>query len=390
MTMRNTTSIHLSLMLMFSALVSCVDTYDVIPAGYVDPMLVVDGNIYSGQPCTFTLMHTVSLDASVSESLKGVEKATLTVCGSTGERFEAIDLHDGRYQVEVGTLSSDATYWLEISAPGYGFFTSEPMSPLYAPEIVEFTFQSPSGDGPVDFYVTTSDMTKGERERSFLLWRYEECYIVNAPLKAIWYYDPVEDVILPIPQLLNHGWRETSPTDRFIASNEDFDCGAIRNYCVYQRSNQDYRFMERYRTCLYQESISEQEYEYRHLLATQSSEMGGLFTPMPTELPSNVHGKHGEKAVGFVGVRGSVTQKELYVNRREVGYHFIPRIETVTNEKHTNRYMYNHGLRVAIYLPDMGEQSLEWAARWVVDVTDPYWGASLEKPDYWEDGSEEK
>jgi len=375
----------LSLVLMFSAFASCVDEYDEVPDGYSNPMLVVDGNIYSNQECCFSLSHTVELNGSYLDAIEGVDNATITVCGSRGETWECISSMSGKYNIPVGELSADAEYWVEIDAPGYGHFKSTPMKPLAAPELVSLTFEAPADgeEGNVYFLVTTSDMSTGvKNDKSYLLWRYEECYVLESPVRTSYYYNPATDAIEVLPTMLYHGWREVKPKERIILSNESFDYGAITNYCIYHKENQDYRFMQRYRTCVYQEAITAEEYEYRHLLATQTSEMGGLFTPMPTELPSNVRGVNGEKAIGFVGVRSSVSSKVLYVNRKEVRYHFYPQYKTFTLTD-SRLDMYKSGYRVSSYNPYTGDE--EWALRWVVDVTDPYWNASLTKPDYWED-----
>lgn len=382
---------YMSLMLMFSALASCVDNYDVIPEGYSDPMLVVDGNIYSNQVCEFTLHHTVVLNGSYMEAIEAVDGATLKVCGSQGECYESTSRSaSGSYLVTVGTLSSDTEYWLEVSAPGYGDFKSEPMKPLDAPAIENLTYKLPAtSEGDIEFLVSTGDLSTGvPGEKSFVMWRYEECYELNTPVNAIYTYDPKEDAIVPLTQKVNHGWRETKPIARIVASNEAFNYGAITNYCVCQASNQSYRFMLRYRIEVFQECIGEAEYEYRHLLETQTAQMGGLFTPMPSELPSNVHGTHGEKCVGYVGVRGSIASRYIYVNRKESGYHYSPKFSTYETYESMYR-MYKDGYKVYYYSPMDGPSSLTWSLPWVVDITDPYWGnVSLTAPDYWENAEE--
>lgn len=364
------------MMLLAMGVVSCVEEYNEKLEGGSESILVVEGSIVSGTDCTFNLGRTAAIDESPIFARKGVAGAIIVVKGSDGATFVGKEYGGGKYVVSVGTLSADEEYWVEIETPEFGYYESTPMKPIYAPELVKLEYEQPHPNGEVYFLVSTGEM----QGRQYLLWQYEECYEVVTPIVIFYVYDPVEDRIVYNPNTLGHGWKEISSFANIVSTNADFNDGAISRYSIYSLSNQNIRFRTRYRTFVKQVAISEAEYEYLSLLNTQSSEMGGLFTPMPTELPSNLHGKN--KAVGYVGVRGNMYTAELYVNRYAVGY-AVREVYTVAETAGNFANMYRSGYRLAEYDAMLGDSSAKWALRWVVDCTDSYWGASLTKPAYW-------
>lgn len=380
-----------------STLASCIDEYNKLPEGITDDyMLVVDGQIESSHLCVFTLGHTVGIDKACYPSMGSVSGAQMSIRGSNGTIYQGYEDHvqSGRYYVQTDELDPNATYSLHIDAPNYGSFASDPLKPLDAPDIVELTYELPRPDDVVDFLLTTTD----PHGTTYLLWEYDEYWEIYTPYTTYWEYVIEEEgqtsppkykgqfQHIPFDRMTHHGWCRRLDNSGIITSNKDYGQGALQKFCLYQRHKDNVRFQTRYYTRVRQKSISPQEYEYRHLMKTQSSEMGGLFTPMPTELPGNIRCLDGStRAIGYVGVRGHVAEAELYVARKDVQctfYDFPKEVPDSLIDELGPIKLVLQGYRVKDY--DPYQDKANWTYRWGVDCTDLHWGASLQKPEFWQ------
>lgn len=363
-------------------LVSCVEEFHDTPTGYEEEMLVVEGQIVSNRDCWFTLWHTIDIAQPTWEAYDAfVDDAEVWVSGEDGTLFPAYGEGRGRYVAHVGTLSSDVRYSLHVESPEYGSYRSRPSYPLDAPDVKELTFDYDSVSGNVSFLISTLD----PQQRTYYLWEYDEHWEILTPMKALFEYLPETDEIVPVGQYTNHGWSKSLNNERLFLSNRDYGDGAITRHRLYRHFHYDNRFETCYLTQVRQMVISEEEYEYRNRLKTMNNGMGGLFTPMPSLLPTNIEAMDGDKrALGFVGVRGKVGEAELYVTSGQVEYRLTRPVREVPDSLVLEpRIMYANGYRLSFFDPFMPGGMCTWVERWVVDCTDGYWKASLEKPACW-------
>lgn len=394
---------YILMLMVLACAVSCIEEYNELPAGAGERMVVIEGQIVSDRECAFTLCYTAALGDEAIDSRQPVSGAQIMVKGTNGELFAGYEQPDapGHYMIAVGKLNPEVSYYLEVKTQGTTY-SSQPMQPLDAPDITELKYEQPREDRVIDFYVSTSD-PKGA---AFFKWEYDETWEIYTPYLGLWDYvfdNPREfeqwnpsysSVSLPqghyemvkTENLKNHGWSKYHSREHVLATNADYGQGAISRLCLYQRDPDDNRYQMRYLTQLHQMSISAEEYEYLHLMSTQSSQMGGLFTPMPTELPGNIFSEDGSRAVGYVGVRGHVAEAEIYIDRKDVGHRDLYRVVIVPDSLvEEPPFMLKRGFKVIDYSPLSGEVS--WSSRWVIDCTDPFWGASVERPEYWKDAN---
>lgn len=367
---------------------SCIEEYNELPEQLTDPMVVITGEIVSGEDCTFYVTGT----SDMQDRPFYVPGSKVSVRGTDGTIFPGSQLNNETYMVPVGELKPDVEYYVMVEN-NYGHYRSEPMRPLDAPAITELVFDQPRLDKVIDFILSTED-TGGPM---CFQWDYEECWEVYTPFTELYAclldrHDGPDDTFyysyhferVPNDELTNHGWVEHQGTKHF-GSNDDYANGAIRRMCLYQGSRTDHRFQTRYRTLVRQKAITREEYEYQQLLRQQSTGMGGLFTPMPTELPTNISYSGEVRGMGYVGVRGKVSSRELYVRSRDVHYQSLDEPYTVPDTLVESPIkMVQKGYHVKLYNPYSGE--LAWTKKWCVDCRDYYWDyASLERPRYWID-----
>jgi len=364
---------------------SCVDEFDADLSSSDTNILCIEGTIKGDCNCIFYLSHSVSLDTDyVTLASVQISDAQLTVKGSDGQSWDGRLSEAGIYEVAVGSLSASNQYWLEVTWNG-NTYTTTPQVPLQTPEIQDLSWELSDDGSLVNILVTpVSSSTEGQYYR----WSYEETWEVHTPLKASFEYDPEQDAINPVTDYLNVGWAEDKTHFPTIGNNANYANGQIRNLLVYQVDKDDDRFNYRYYTKVYQTAISLAEYEYEKLSAQLSDEMGGLFTPQPSALPSNITCQTADvQAIGYIGVSLNTTSAYLYANRQEVNHsdkRYIDMADEELLNKNSWHDLWQQGWRVYLYQPELAPP-ISWCARWCVDCTDPTWGASLTRPDFWED-----
>lgn len=392
-------SFYIAVLLGGSVLSSCIEEYNELPTGKTEQRVVIDGQIVGGRDCVFSLHWSSAFGEEPYNAFMPIAHASVMVMGSGGDIFlgKEVASDPGHYVVPVGVLDSRQQYSLRVGVPAAGTYVSQPMSPLDAPDIAEVTFEQPRDDHQINFLVSTAD----PQGPACFLWEYDETWEIFTPYTAYWEYlyevTEGEDPFSPTyegdfyridrDKLTNHGWCTYTSKETIISDNDDYGHGAIKKLCLYQRHPDNNRFQTRYLARIRQMAITPQEYEYRHLLTTQSSGMGGLFTPMPSELPSNITSPgDSPRAIGFIGVRGRIGEAELYVRRSDVGHHDTYRVVFVPDSMVVDPVtMLSQGYRVITY--NEQSQEVQWSDRWVIDCTDHFWGASLQRPTYWRDSS---
>lgn len=393
------------------ALGSCVDDYNVDIPSEDTHRLVVDGNIRSNALCNFYLMYTVPLDQANQSSYYGmtivtVDNATISVHGEDGTVYEGRRM-GSNYQVQVGLLAPNVKYWLRIQTPE-GTFESAHELPIVSPPISDITFQQADEQSPVQIYVKTA--SPDPAESIYLQWTYDEMWEIYTPYTATYEYSPYtqgnpsdgedgEQLPPGIRRLkpeeyTNHGWVSNYSSSENFHSSESFANNVI-TALLHRITPDDNRLQTLYRITVHQRAISKAEYEYIKLRNQQSHGMSGLFTPLPSELPSNIHCVDGNaKAIGYVGISGDTSSKQLYIPRNQIHYIKPYRQESYTDAEMTEMGLskydsrLNAGFRL-MYFDDQTHES-RWAPSWCVDVRDYYWGrSSLARPDSWPDNTKD-
>jgi len=378
---------------------------------------VVEGSIRSGEKCTFYLTNSVSVNNASSgvynSEILSVLDAEVSVLGEDGTCYTS-HLDGSEYQVQVGQLNPNVRYWLEIKTTSDGTFESSHEYPTPTPAIDSLSFRQNKEDGKVLILLGTSSPKADEP--IYLQWSYEEAWEIYTPYCATWAFEPrdkygsyyapsltkattgengsgnLPEFIRPLSpnEYTNHGWAFSHCINDIHGSSQQFIENKIAGLDIRQIEGSDNRLQTRYRICVHQRAITKNEYEYLELRSKQTTEMGGLFTPLPSELPTNIHCTDGStKAIGYVGVSSSTASKVLYINRKDITFNPGYKAERYNDEECIERgqktYLqrYNNGLRLLEY-DDISSKS-SWTPQWCIDCRHPYWGCTTTRPDYWED-----
>ena len=364
--------------------VSCIEEFNARLSDKDENLLVVSGSIRSDDQCTFYLSRTRGLNDTNYSSDLMEDNARVSVFGDDGQRFDGRLIDRGAYRVYVGTLSPNHNYWLHIVTADGLIFTSTPQMPLYADSIDALTFEQREDDWRVEVQLSSP---APEGEVKYYRWDFDEYWEVITPYKADFEFNPLTLQIDSARPPKNHGWAHSTSREAVMCSTADYVEGRIFRKTLYTMEHTDDRIARLYFTRVKQRSISREEYEYEMFRRKLSNEMGGLFTPMPAELPTNLHCENGQtRVIGFVGVSGKPSQAEMFIKNSEV-YHRSTRISRDLTPEEIEGWsfpaLYRFNYRIHQYEQMIGEASITWTYRWCVDCTDPVWGASLECPPFW-------
>jgi hypothetical protein len=365
--MKNKTIVSIWGALVITLMMGCIEKFDADFDEMITEGLVVEGNIISDSTVVFQLSKTLPLDitednADLFGSYLDVD-AELAVKGSDGTSWPGYWRGKGKYGVEIGTLRPDVEYHLEILYNG-DTYRSEPQKPLETIGIENLTFKQPNLDGPVSIQLDT-EMGNGT-QAAYFLWYFEEDWEVRTRLVTVDLFDPWTNRIIhyvypPVAQ----GWCYRATDQILLGTTESNVENRMVGKTIQTIQNSDERLSVLYSIRLQQRTLSRQEYEYYQVQAKLNNEMGGLFTPQPSELPTNITcSNHSRKVIGYVGCNMGVIYRQLYVSEEEVFYRDSYNCDLGKGPGSTPMENYGAGYQVAERI----EQDINWAKTYCVDV----------------------
>lgn len=368
--------------LSLTVMMGCVEKFEADYSDLVTGGLVVEGDIVSDSTVIFRLSKILPLTANeenehLFSDYKNVD-ALLSVKGTDGTSWDGISWGTGNFRVEIGTLQPDVEYYLDIRYEG-DTYQSEPQKPLPCLGIEKMQFVQPDLDGPVNVLLDTEE---GDGTQYFL-WYFEEDWEVRSPFRTKALFDPELNQIInyaypPVAQ----GWCRSNTQQFLLGTTESSVFDKMVGKVIRSIDNTDHRLSVLYSIRVQQRNLTLKEYEYYSVRAKQNDEMGGLFTPHPSELPTNITCSNPlRKVVGFVGCNMGVAHHQLYIYEEDVFYLDTNICDFGKQPGPTYMDNYAAGFQIC----DKSETGVEWAKIGCVDVR--FWKANpMGRPSWWPNG----
>lgn len=375
--------------------VSCVEDYNPEIKDSDQHLVVIEGTIMSDTVCTFGLSTTYfpysNAGRLASEQAPGFTRQAgsgvpkLSVEGTDGSHYEGVtEESEGsltspvvRMSVKVGRLNPNEKYYVKVQYQS-DTYESVPARPLLTPEIERIDWMEDEKDNSVAISVTSQAPADGQP--CHLLWQSTDDWEVIANYPVYMYYENkqmhyyTEDV--------TRGWKHGTHLEPVVASSSLFPENRVTGLVLYRIPNTDDRISVIYSTEVAQRVISKEEYEYLTVERQQYSGMGGIFTPMPSELPTNIRcTTSGKRAMGFVGVSQNTTRKRVYIMGGDL--HYKRPYDCMKYVKETLNFeqadaLVKSGFQVFQW---SGNGAGKWMPRYCLDVRET--GATLQKPEWW-------
>jgi hypothetical protein len=257
-----------------------------------------------------------------------------------GNGFPGAEVEPGLYVcwMDQEYLVPGTSYRLFVTNELGGVYFSDFDELLPCPDIDSITYeiQTMLTDDPdvsypgVQFFVNTD--CSGEYAKYFL-WELEETWEYHSVYPITSYYDGECIEIVdstewgfitrwPIIHVLDepnydrfYCWESASVPSIYTYSTKHLTSGQVRNYPLHFVSNQSDRLSVKYSLLVKQFSLSEQAFQFWHVLDEQSKQRGELYETQPAQLCGNIHPQDAgrEPALGLFYVT-SIKEKRLFIS----------------------------------------------------------------------------
>ena len=320
------------LLLAVVAATSCV--YDYQPqidgeGGY----LIVEGNIVVGGQTDISTSWSWSLvDTTQSdERWRILASNKMHIEASDGTRYENRNAAGSWYYGSRGVFdlreADPSLQYRLVIENDKGTYVSSWASPLPPGQIDSLSYRISEDKTTMSILVAAhSDNTRD----SYYRWTVSETWEYHADVAS--YYKYVEEngkgdvVRLDPKESLYYCWSSARRPEIMTGTTQGLAEDRLADFQLYTIGNHDPRTSIVYRTDVQQMRIPEDAWRYWQVMKRNSSDVGGLFSPEPSELRGNVVclERPEELVLGYVGVM-SVATARLYIKSYEARFYKAPR-----------------------------------------------------------------
>ena len=375
--------------------IGCVSEFTAtLPSNDLE-ILVIDGSIIENTNATFYLSKSIPLNfPGIPEESLNIN-VNLFIIGSNGYKSQqATNMGRGAYSIFTGELDDNVEYGIQIEYNG-DVYQSTLSKPLRTPEIDSISWVQPQEEGDVFFRVSTHD---DSGEVRFFLWSYTEDWEFTAYYQVSFFFNPGNGEFYSTDYApYFYCWKNSASRNFLIGSTESLSEDRIINKQLFSQNSGNDRFSLLYSVNVKQQAISKAAFEYYQNKIVLNDEMGGLFTPQPSELTGNITciTNPSKKAMGYIEAVRNTTQKRIFVSRSQLTR---PRIfSTCTEITNDSIFILLSGFGGTIFdAYNMGFRPLEpdlmtgkpisWSTATCTECTAN--GGSKRKPDFWPNNHE--
>lgn len=298
---------------MLSLVMSCVDPYQPPFTNEITNILVVDGFINtSDQSATVKLTRAVRLsDAKAPSSEK---KAIVSIEEQGGAVTLLAETGNGIYSRKGIALNSSKNYRLIITAADGKKYTSDFITLQQTPPIDGVRWGT-SPDG-VNIYVNTHDPSG---TKLFYRWNFVETWLYNSAFYSSIKLVNGAVVLRSDAENIYDCWKTVSSSDILVSSTVRLSETTIRDFPITTIPKGSQKLLIRYSLQVNQFSLSKEAYDYWQQLRKTTTNLGGLFDPLPSQVTGNVHSESDpmESVLGFFS-GGSVSSKRIFISLNDL------------------------------------------------------------------------
>ena len=291
----------------------CRDPYEPVVITQEFGYLVVEGFIETnGEESIITLGWTAPI--SQKEQYSKETAAFIRLTSESGETWDFFEKGSGEYSLSA-TLDNSKKYQLEINLRGGRRYQSDWITPIVSPEIGELGFIRDQNG--VEIYVST----QGNESAQYFIWSYEEHWIFRPGVRTSYKYNPETQEVETRQdhERIDLCW-SSNPISKIILQNASrFENNTILQRELVRIPPNDRRIMERYSILVKQRAIDQDTYNFWEKLRRNSDDIGGIFSPLPSLIESNINSltDPAENVIGVVSM-GQSSSKRLYVSITDV------------------------------------------------------------------------
>lgn len=285
-------------------------------------ILVVEGFIETnGEESNITLSRTTPIgQAAASRPETG---ASVRLLSETGDMWLFTETAAGEYKLSE-TLDNLKLYELSISLRDGSEFKSKPMKPIVSPEIEEVGFLRD------EFGVEIFLSTQGNEEAEYFLWEYKEHWIFFPGVISFLKFENGKVSTRGEHERIDRCWTSNIFPKIILQDAARFENNTILQRELVRIPNMSEKLSRRYSIEITQRALDREAYDFWEILRKNSDDIGGIFSPLPSIIKSNIIPVEGtsREAIGHIGI-GKSSSKRIYINNADVAPWrvFIPEYE---------------------------------------------------------------
>ncbi|MBE6228957.1 MAG: DUF4249 domain-containing protein [Bacteroidales bacterium] len=373
-------------MLLFSA---CI--YDFSPSELeIDrnqlELIVVEGDIAVGDYSYIKIYTTIPLDTTMH--VPYITGAAVWVEDAEGVKIQGIE-QNPFYVINTTGLSHDKEYKLCMDIPGRGLYESKLQSVIETPPIDSITFSIKDDNTELYIEVTTHNDAS---EPLYCKWTYESDWEFQSYHIPQLGYSPslgMYELSNYEKSLMKNCWGSESSIDIYIANTEQLSQNLIYKQKLNTIGYADKKLDYLYSILVTQTAMSHEAYVYWNNLKKNSSELGGIFSPLPVEVEGNIISvtDPDEVALGYVSVSTKSALRRFITREEAKIYDSDPLGECSRVEPYAKNLwpdLYNSNMLPINYVMLESGQLNKNEARWCRNFcTDCRFIGTKNKPSYW-------
>lgn len=367
------------------SLSGCVTPFE--PVGYegAENMLVIEGDINANGYTEVILSRTQKLSDKNTKPLY-VKGAAVWIESERGIRYHAQQLTtttDVIYRTNFLGLDKLLTYKLCVSLPDGKYYESDLVPVLDCPPISEIGFERDTVKESITFHVSTEDPSNKTR---YYKWSYTEDWEFYAHNYAYYVYNSLTNRIDELPYEKNtfFCWNSARSKSILIASTTHLTQDKVHQMPLVSMGRTDDRISVLYSIEVTQTAITREAYLYWDNIKKNSDNVGGIFSPQPSEIMGNIKciSNPDEVVIGYISAALSKSKRFFAYDAEMDTYKNYHQCEIVIPEEVAPPIswlsLYQNGYLVISY--DEMERKSIWSKDACVDCR---LRGTKKKPSFW-------
>jgi len=289
-------------------LTRCVSPFE--PKGAtVEGLLVIEGDMVLNDTTVITLSRSASIAST--EKKQYVYGATVYIKDTEGRTYNASPkIVSGvlTYVIPTSSLDLNTTtnYKLIVNTPGGGMYESDYIPVLETSDIDEITYEVDSVHQTATFYVSSKS---SENLSNYYRWDYSEDWEFTSKYSTFLYYDSKKKQIIDSLVPWYYCYKKAASTGIYVANTTALSDNRVYKKPLATIYKNDDRLSLLYSMEVTQRSLTREGYLYWENLSKNSSDLGGIFSPQPSEMKGNLTcvSNPDEVVLGFIS---AVIQKK--------------------------------------------------------------------------------
>jgi len=278
-------------------------------------ILVVDGflDVTDGS-ATIRLTHANTLsDANKAEAELN---ASVSIQTEGGNSYTLTEQDSGTYTIVGLNVDPTAKYQLSIHTPDEDYL-SDYVEIKQSPPIDSITWEAM--DNGVNILVNAHDAAGSTR---YYRWDYVETWQYHAAVSSDFKLVNKEPVYRTDAERIHTCWRSLPSTKITIASTVRLAEDVVYQYPIAFLPVGSNKISVKYSILVKQRAVSKSEFDFWEQLKKTTEDVGGLFDPMPSQVPGNIHSlsNPGAPVLGYFSA-GAAKEERFFLDHSTLPFH---------------------------------------------------------------------